>query len=81
MEAVQLLCVGLQAELSEADLLPIVVQEITPLAKTVHTCVQLLKVESVLWTFVTTPGVKPTNNASNITCFPQFSHLNVYIEA
>jgi transposase len=38
--------------------------EKTPLAKTVRTCGQLLKVESAFWTFVTTPGVEPTNNAA-----------------
>lgn len=38
--------------------------EKTPLAKTVRTCQQLLKVESALWTFVTTEGVEPTNNAA-----------------
>jgi transposase len=36
----------------------------TPLAKTVRTCQQLLKVESALWTFVTTDGIEPTNNAA-----------------
>ena len=39
-------------------------QEKTPLAKTVRTCQQLLKVEPALWTFVTTVGVEPTNNAA-----------------
>lgn len=39
-------------------------KEKTPLAKTVRTCQQLLKVESALWTFVTTDGVEPTNNAA-----------------
>lgn len=38
--------------------------EKTPLAKTVRTCRQLLKVEAALWTFVTTEGVEPTNNAA-----------------
>lgn len=38
--------------------------EKTPLAKTVRTCQQLLKVESALWTFVTVEGVEPTNNAA-----------------
>jgi hypothetical protein len=36
----------------------------TPLAKTVRTCQQLLKVESALWTFVATEGIEPTNNAA-----------------
>jgi transposase len=38
--------------------------EKTPLAKTIRTCGQLLKVESAFWTFVTTPEVEPTNNAA-----------------
>lgn len=38
--------------------------EKTPLAKTVRTCQQLLKVEPALWTFVTTEKVEPTNNAA-----------------
>lgn len=39
-------------------------QEKTPLAKTVRTCQQLLKVEAALWTFVMTEGIEPTNNAA-----------------
>lgn len=38
--------------------------EKTPLAKTVRTCQQLLKVESALWIFITTEGIEPTNNAA-----------------
>jgi transposase len=38
--------------------------EKTPLAKTVRTCQQLLKVEPAFWTFVITAGVEPTNNAA-----------------
>lgn len=38
--------------------------EKTPLAKTVRTCQQLLKVESAMWTFVTTEEIEPTNNAA-----------------
>lgn len=38
--------------------------EKTPLAKTVRTCQQLLKLEPALWTFVTTVGLEPTNNAA-----------------
>ena len=64
VEAVQLLRVGLRAELEQAAQLPIAAREKTPLAKTVRTCVQLLKVESAFWTFVFTPGVEPTNNAA-----------------
>ncbi len=39
-------------------------KEKTPLAKTVRTCRQLLKVESALWLFVTVEGLEPTNNAA-----------------
>jgi transposase len=42
----------------------IVPTEKTPLAKTVRTCQQLLKVEPALWTFVMTEAVEPTNNAA-----------------
>ena len=38
--------------------------EKTPLAKTVRTCARLLTVEPALWTFVTTEGGEPTNNAA-----------------
>jgi transposase len=53
---------GLQEELQAAAALSIGEKEKTPLAKTVRTCRQLLKVESALWTFVDSPGVEPTNN-------------------
>ena len=39
-------------------------KEKTPLAKTVRTCRQLLKVEPALWLFVTVEGLEPTNNAA-----------------
>lgn len=39
-------------------------REKTPLAKTVRTCRQLLKVEPALWLFVSVEGLEPTNNAS-----------------
>jgi hypothetical protein len=39
-------------------------REKTPLAQTVRTCRQLLKVESALWLFVTVEGLEPTNNAA-----------------
>lgn len=39
-------------------------REKTPLAKTVRTCRQLLKVEAALWLFVTVQGLEPTNNAA-----------------
>ena len=38
--------------------------EKTPLAKTVRTCQQVLKVESALWLFVMVEGIEPTNNAA-----------------
>ncbi|TRV19471.1 MAG: hypothetical protein EWV88_18720 [Microcystis wesenbergii Mw_MB_S_20031200_S109D] len=39
-------------------------REKTPLAKTVRTCRQLLKVEPALWLFVTGSRLEPTNNAA-----------------
>lgn len=39
-------------------------QEKTPLAKTVRTCRQLLKVEPALWLFASVEGIEPTNNAA-----------------
>ena len=39
-------------------------QEKTPLAKTVRTCRQLLKVEPALWLFTSVKGIEPTNNAA-----------------
>jgi transposase len=36
----------------------------TPLDKTARTCAKILAVEPALWTFVTNPGVEPTNNAA-----------------
>jgi transposase len=50
--------------LTEAADYEISSREKTPLAKTVRTCQQLLKVESALWTFVSVEGVEPTNNAA-----------------
>jgi transposase len=55
---------GFQAELKSAVQLPIAKNENTPLAKTVRTCEQLLKIEPALWTFVMVPDVEPTNNAA-----------------
>ena len=62
IERVNHLRAGFKAELEEAASLPIAKGEKSPLAKTVRTCRQLLKVEPALWTFVYTPGVEPTNN-------------------
>lgn len=50
--------------LSEGAGYAIAKDEKTPLAKTVRTCQQFLKVEPALWTFVTTVGIEPTNNAA-----------------
>ena len=55
---------SLKATLTEADSYSIGTREKTPLAKTVRTCRQLLKVESAMWLFVTIVGVEPTNNAA-----------------
>jgi transposase len=55
---------GFRADLESAAQLPIAPKEKTPLAKTVRTCAQILKVESALWTFVEIDGVEPTNNAA-----------------
>jgi len=58
----------IQAEFSsillEAAELYIDPQEKTPLAKTVRTCRNLLKLEVALWLFVSEDGVEPTNNAA-----------------
>lgn len=53
-----------KALLQEAADYEIGSKEKTPLAKTVRTCRQLLKVEPAMWLFVTTEGVEPTNNAA-----------------
>jgi hypothetical protein len=55
---------GIKALLQEAADYEIASTEKTPLAKTVRTCRQLLKVEPAMWLFVTTEGVEPTNNAA-----------------
>jgi transposase len=55
---------SIKATLTEADSYSIGTREKTPLAKTVRTCRQLLKVESAMWLFVITIGVEPTNNAA-----------------
>ncbi|WP_373546631.1 IS66 family transposase [Chamaesiphon sp.] len=50
--------------LTEAAELQIDGHEKTPLAKTVRTCRNLLKLEIALWLFVREEGVEPTNNAA-----------------
>lgn len=62
--AVAALRQGFKAELEMAAALPIGPKEKSPLAKTVRTCGQILKLEAALWTFVDIPGVEPTNNAA-----------------
>lgn len=54
----------IKATLQEAADQEIAPKEKTPLAKTVRTCRQLLKVEPAMWLFVTVSGVEPTNNAA-----------------
>ncbi len=55
---------NVKSTLEAADDYEIGAQEKTPLAKTVRTCRQLLKVEQALWLFVNVEGVEPTNNAA-----------------
>lgn len=38
--------------------------EKTPLAKTVRTCIKMLKLEPAFWTFVAVEGIEPTNNTA-----------------
>jgi transposase len=64
VEAVAHLRVGFKAELESACALPIGANEKSPLAKTVRTLREILKVEEALWTFVETPGLEPTNNTA-----------------
>ncbi|AFZ28345.1 Transposase IS66 family (plasmid) [Cylindrospermum stagnale PCC 7417] len=64
VELVQEIRSSIRATLLEADEYQITAREKTPLAKTVRTCRQLLKVESAMWLFVTTVSVEPTNNAA-----------------
>ncbi len=55
---------SLKSSLEEAANCEIGSKEKTPLAKTVRTCRQILKLEPALWLFVTVEGVEPTNNAA-----------------
>ena len=55
---------SLKSTLQEAADCEIGSKEKTPLAKTVRTCRQILKVEPALWLFVEVVGVEPTNNAA-----------------
>ena len=56
--------VQVKALLQQAADYEIGTKEKTPLAHTVRTCRQLLKVEPAMWLFVTVAGVEPTNNAA-----------------
>jgi transposase len=64
VELVGWLRIRIHQELTAAADLPVTPHERTPLAKTLRTCQQMLKVEPAFWTFVTHPGVEPTNNAA-----------------
>lgn len=64
VESVQDIRASVKALLQEAGDYSIGTREKTPLAKTVRTCRQLLKVEPAMWLFVTVEGVEPTNNAA-----------------
>jgi transposase len=55
---------SIKSSLEEAANYEIGPQEKTPLAKTVRTCRQILKVEPALWLFVSVEGVEPTNNSA-----------------
>ncbi len=55
---------SLKSSLQEAADYEIGSKEKTPLAKTVRTCRQILKVEPALWLFVSVEDLEPTNNAA-----------------
>ena len=64
VELVEDIRASIKALLLEAADYSIGTREKTPLAKTVRTCRQLLKVEPAMWLFVTVEDVEPTNNAA-----------------
>lgn len=64
VQAVEPIRVKFTSILQEAAELQIGQHETTPLAKTVRTCRNLLKLEVALWLFVREEGVEPTNNAA-----------------
>ena len=64
VQAVEPIQVKFSSILLEAAELQIDEHEKTPLAKTVRTCRNLLKLELALWLFVREEGVEPTNNAA-----------------
>lgn len=67
---VEPMCTALHQLLSEAAAYAITEDEKTPLAKTVRTCRQLLKVEPALWLFARVEGIEPTNNAAEQAILP-----------
>jgi transposase len=64
VQAVEPIQAKFSSILLEAAALQIGEHEKTPLAKTVRTCRNLLKLEVALWLFVREDGVEPTNNAA-----------------
>jgi transposase len=64
IQAVEPIQAKFSSILQEAAELQIDEHEKTPLAKTVRTCRNLLKLELALWLFVREEGVEPTNNAA-----------------
>ena len=64
VQAVEPIQTKFSSILQEAAELQIGEHEKTPLAKTVRTCRNLLKLEVALWLFVREEGVEPTNNAA-----------------
>jgi transposase len=64
VQAVEPIQAKFSSILHEAAELQIGEHEKTPLAKTVRTCRNLLKLEFALWLFVREDGVEPTNNAA-----------------
>ena len=64
VEAVQPIREKVKATLEEGANYQVGYSEKTPLAKTVRTCRQLLKVEPAIWLFVTVEGLEPTNNGA-----------------
>ena len=64
VQAVEPIHAKFSSILQEAASLQIGEHEKTPLAKTVRTCRNLLKLEVALWLFVHEEGVEPTNNAA-----------------
>jgi transposase len=64
IQAVEPIQVKFSSIFMEAASLQIGEHEKTPLAKTVRTCRNLLKLEVALWLFMREEGVEPTNNAA-----------------